>query len=133
MKANDCRSGRATAWVGGSVLAAGGGLFLKHARGAAAAGVLEKQAAANAQAIEAEFASEAKQIVAESAFFAGGCRLILRRRVPLQKRFTLLQACFKAAAGGRAPRGLYRQPRPARCAGRGDTTAATPQTRCGGA
>jgi hypothetical protein len=47
-----------------------------------------------AQAIEAEFASEAKQIVAESAVFASGVCL-------LQKHFALLQACVKAATAQR--------------------------------
>jgi hypothetical protein len=54
-------------------------------------------------------------------------------RVPLQKRFTLLQACVlmppqvaALRAGFIASRGLReRRPR--------NTTAATPQTRCGGA
>jgi hypothetical protein len=48
-------------------------LFPKPAPcGCAARGREQPQAAANAQAIEAEFASEAKQIVAKSAVFAGG-------------------------------------------------------------
>ncbi|GMO21298.1 MAG: hypothetical protein Pg6A_08300 [Termitinemataceae bacterium] len=109
-----------------------------------------------AQAIEAEFASEAKQIVAESAVFAGGGRasrglfdsrglrnaqaaeqrpphrrLAARRPHDRRKRIAL-----SLASGGGRPRRprfarSYRQPRPAQRAGRG-TTAATPQT-CGAA
>jgi hypothetical protein len=60
----------------------------------------QPQAAANAQAIEAEFASEAKQIVAESAFFAGAHRLSLRP--PPQAG--ALRVRFSTSSGKNAPK-----------------------------